>query len=66
MTNHEIALLEIIESSIEYKLDCLNWKNEDIGFWLDGIIFNLNPEYSSEIFNKLYELRDKYLGLESE
>ena len=66
MTNNEIALLEIIESSIEYKLDCLNWKNEDIGFWIDGIIFNLNPEYSSEIFNKLYELRDKCLGLESE
>lgn len=64
MTNNEIALLEIIETRIEYKLDCLNWKNEDIGFWLDGIIFNLNPEYSSEIFNELYALRDGYLGLE--
>ena len=64
MTNNERGLLEIIESSIEYKLDCLNWKNEDIGFWIDGIIFNLNPVYSSEIFNKLYVLRDKYLGLE--
>lgn len=66
MTNNERGLLEIIESSIEYKLDSLNWKNEDIGFWIDGIIFNLNPEYSSEIFNELYALRDKYLGLESE
>ena len=64
MLENEKALLEIIESSIEYKIDSLNWKNEDIGFWLDGIIFNLNPEYTSDIFNKLYALRDNYLGLE--
>ena len=64
MRNNERELMEIIGSSIEYKLDCLNWKNEDIGFWLDGIIFNLSAEYSKEIFDELYELRDKYLGLE--
>lgn len=64
MTNNERGLLEIIESSIEYKLDCLNWKNEDIGFWLDGLIFNLSADYSVEFFNELYALRDKYLGLE--
>ena len=64
MTNNERELLEIIETSIEYNLDCLNWKNEDIGFWLDGIIFNLSADHSKEIFDKLYELRDKYLGLE--
>ena len=64
MLENEIALLEIIESRIECKIDCLNWKNEYIGFWIDGIIFNLNPEYSSELFNELYALRDYYLGLE--
>lgn len=64
MTNKEIELLEIIGSRIEYKLDCLNWKNENIGFWIDGIIFNLNPEYSAEFYNELYALRDYYLGLE--
>ena len=64
MLENEIALLEIIESRIEYKIDCLNWKNEYIGFWIDGIIFNLNPEYSSELFNELCALRDYYLGLE--
>ena len=64
MTNKEIELLEIIGSRIEYKLDCLNCCSQDIGFWLDGIIFSLNPEYSSELFNELYALRDYYLGLE--
>lgn len=64
-TNHEIELLEIIESSIEYKLDCLNWRNEDIGLWLDGIIFALgNPSY--EFSHGIQSLRDYYLGLESE
>lgn len=66
MTNTEKEFLEMVKESIEYKLDSLNWKNEDIGFWIDGIIFNLNPDYSAEIFNELYALRDKYLGLESE
>lgn len=66
MANNERELMEIIESSIDYKLECLNWKNEDIGFWIDGIIFSLSAEYSSEIFNELYELRDKYLGMKGE
>lgn len=64
MTNKEIELLEIIGSRIEYKIDSLNWKNEDIGFWLDGVIFNLSADYSAEFFNELYALRDNYLGLE--
>ena len=66
MTNNERDLLEIIEMSIEYKLVCLNWKNEDIGFWIDEIIFKLSADHSKEIFNKLYALRDKYLGLDGE
>ena len=66
MTNNERELLKIIESSIEYKLDCLNWKNEDIGFWLDGIIFSLSADHSSQIFDELYELRDKYLEMDGE
>lgn len=64
MLENEKELMEIIKSSIEYKLECLNWKNEDIGFWIDGIIFTLSNAYSQEIFNELHELRNQYLGLE--
>ena len=64
MTNKEIELLEIIGSRIEYKLDCLNWCTQDIGFWLDGLIYNLSVDYSAEFYNELYALRDYYLVLE--
>lgn len=66
MTNNEIELMKIILSSIDYNLCDLNWKNEDIGFWIDGIIFTLSADHSTEFFNELYELRNIYLGLESE
>lgn len=65
MTNNETDLMEIIKSSIDYKLECLNWRNEDIGLWLDGIIFALgNPSY--DFSHGIQSLRDYYLGLESE
>lgn len=64
MLESENELMKIIETSIEYKLDCLNWRNEDIGLWLDGIIFALgNPSY--EFSHGIQSLRDYYLGLES-
>lgn len=65
MTNNETDLMEIIKSSIDYKLECLNWRNEDIGLWLDAIIFALgNPSY--DFSHGIQSLRDYYLGLESE
>lgn len=66
MTKNERDKIETIEIIIEYKLKCLNWSNEDIGFWIDGIIFNLSADHSKEFFDKLYELGNKYLGLEDE
>lgn len=66
MIKEEREKIEIIETIIEYKLNCLNWNNEDIGFWIHGIMFNLSADHSKEIFDKLYELGNKYLGLEGE
>lgn len=64
MLESEKELMEIIESRIEYKVDCLNWRNKDIGLWLDSIIFALgNPSY--EFSHGIQSLRDYYLGLES-
>lgn len=64
MLESEKELMKIIESRIEYKVDCLNWRNEDIGLWLDSIIFALgNPSY--EFSHGIQSLRDYYLGLES-
>ena len=64
MTNNEREFIEVVKSSIEYRLEDLNWKNEDIGFWLDGIIYGLDDDYSNEFFNELYSLRNYYLGIE--
>lgn len=48
MTNNERDLLEMIECKILFKLECLIGTNEDIGFWLDGIIYNLSADCSEE------------------
>lgn len=66
MTKNERELMKIIEIAIKYKLVCLNWKNEDIGFWIDGIIFKLSADHSKEIFDELYELRDEFLEMDGE
>lgn len=64
MLNYEFDFLELIKSSIEYRLENLNWKNEDVGFWLDGVIYGLANSYSDSFFNELYRLRNYYLGIE--
>lgn len=63
MSNLEKEFLEIVKSSIEYKLECLNWKKEDVGFFLEGIIFSFASP-SEEFLNEMYSLRNDYLGLE--
>ena len=64
MLNYEFDFLEIIKSSIEYRLNNLNWKNEQVGFWLDGIIYGLSNGFSNQFFNELCSLRNQYLGIE--
>ena len=64
MLNYEFDFLELIKSSIEYRLNNLGWKNEYIAFWLDGLIYGLSNGYSNQFFNELYELRNYYLGKE--
>lgn len=65
MLESEKELMKLLESSIDYKLECLNWRNEDIGLWLDGIIFALG-NLSYDFSHGIQSLRDYYLGLESE
>lgn len=63
MLESEKELMEMIKSSIDYKLVCLNWRNEDIGFWLDDIIFALgNPSY--DFSHGIQSLRNYYLEIE--
>ena len=64
MTNNERELLKMIKCTIDYNLECLNWNNENVGFWIAAIIYAFSDEYSSEFFTELYNLRNEYLGLE--
>ena len=63
MTNTEKEFLEMVKESIEYKITCLNWRKEDVGFWIEGIIFSLNNP-TEEFLNELYDLRNENLGIE--
>lgn len=64
MSENEREYLEIIKGNIYYRLETLNWRNEDVGFWLDGILFGISNDCSGAFYVELMRLRNKYLGLE--
>lgn len=62
MTKFEEERIEIIKEGIEYNVENLNFTNEDIATWLDGIMFIESDEYSEEYFETLENLRSFYMG----
>lgn len=61
MTKFEEERIEFIKKGIEYNVKELNFNNQDIAIWLDGIMF-IESDCSEEYFETLENLRNLYMG----
>lgn len=61
MTRFEEERVEFIKRGIEYNVKELNFTNQDVAMWLDGIMF-IESDCSEEYFKTLENLRNLYIG----
>lgn len=61
MTRFEEERIEFIKRGIEYNVKELNFTNQDVVMWLDGIMF-IESDCSEEYFETLENLKDLYIG----
>ena len=60
MTNNEDIIIDYVDERVN---NCLKRgiDKKQIAEWLDGVIYNLPEDSSSELFNLLYRVQDNLL-----